>query len=524
MPLSTLFPFSHSFARDLPDCGVPWQIRVPSAPCWFKLNMALAQDLGLKPADLARLEGDEGLALFSGQGPSTEGRIQNGHPYPFAQAYAGHQFGHFSPSLGDGRAVLLGEMLDRQGHLQDIALKGSGATPFSRNGDGLAALGPMLREYLVSEAMSALGVPSTRTLGVYTTGEAIRREGRQRGAVLVRVAHSHLRVGTFEYFSARQDLPQLSRLLRYSLRRHVPGFEGLPLQVGPKSTRTTRSEDADLALQLLQHVVRGQARLIAQWMGLGFIHGVMNTDNMTISGQTIDYGPCAFMEAHDPDTVFSSIDRQGRYAYGRQPLIAQWNVARLAESLLPLMQQTWPQKRALQAASDKVQDFSAHYQTQWQAVMRQKFGVDETQHVLVQPFLQWLHHDQLDHTLAFRRLSDWAQALLQSPAAPPSDFWPDADTAPDLWAWLQNWRAVFLANENRQDLSERMQGVNPLYIPRNHLVEEALHAAEYENDLQALERLLDACTAPYTERAEFSTLAQPASPEQRQGYQTFCGT
>lgn len=488
------FRFDNSYARDLPGLAVPWQpARVP-APQLLFFNRPLAEELGL---DAEALQGDAGAAVFSGNA-LPEGAT------PVAQAYAGHQFGGFSPSLGDGRALLVGELIDRQGRRRDIAFKGSGRTPFSRGGDGKAAVGPVLREVIIGEAMQALGIPTTRALAAVATGEPVFREEALPGAVLTRVAASHLRVGTFEYFAARDEIDKLRLLAEYAIQRHDPELAGRP----------------DRYLALLRAVAERQAALVAQWMHVGFIHGVMNTDNMTLSGETIDYGPCAFMEAHRPGTVFSSIDRHGRYAYANQPLIARWNLARLAESLLPLMDDEDP-LRAVPAATEVIDEFPVRYQHHWLAGARAKLGLGDAEDAddsLASDFLALLTAQGVDHTLAWRHLGDAAegeglklQALFE-------------DAGP-MHAWLARWRAR--AGREGRPGTERaaaMRRSSPLYIPRNHIVEDALAAASEDGDLQPLNTLLDVLAQPFDERPGLDRFAAPGSPELTAGYRTFCGT
>jgi uncharacterized protein YdiU (UPF0061 family) len=414
---------------------------------------------------------------------------------PVAQAYAGHQFGGFVPRLGDGRALLLGELVDNDGRLRDIHLKGSGATPFARGGDGLAAVGPMLREYIVSEAMHALGVPTTRSLAVIGTGRPVHRETTLPGAVLTRVASSHLRVGSFQYAAATGNKDLLRRLADHAIARHHPG--------AAKADRPY--------LALFEAVVAAQAALIAQWMLIGFVHGVMNTDNTTISGETIDYGPCAFMEAYDPDTVFSSIDFWGRYAYGNQPAIAGWNLARFAETLLPLLSDSTEEAIALAEQSFGV--FRARYDAVWASGMRAKLGVStdidaEFTTALVDELLLLLKQNHVDYTSFFRQLGQAARG----------DAEPTRGLFMDLAgfdAWLARWQAL-------GPDADAMERTNPIYIPRHHLVEEALTAAT-DGELAPLEQLLAAVTQPYAERPGLERYAAPA-PEDFGNYQTFCGT
>lgn len=492
-----LFQFDNSYARDLDGMSVAWQPAASPAPGWLRLNRALADQLGL---DAEALDSDEGLAVFAGN------RVPEG-AQPVAQAYAGHQFGGFSPQLGDGRALLLGEVIDRQGQRRDIAFKGSGRTPFSRGGDGKAAIGPVLREYLISEAMQALGIPTTRTLAAVTTGETIYRERPLPGAILTRVAASHVRVGTFQFFAARRDTARVRQLADYVIRRHDPQLDG--------------QDNACLAL--LGQVAQRQARLVAQWMGVGFIHGVMNTDNMTISGETIDYGPCAFMEAYDPAAVFSSIDHHGRYAFGNQPAIAQWNLARLAETLLPLIDAD--SDRAVALATEVLDRFPDHFGDHWLSVHRAKLGLsplkgtEEDDRQLANDYLALLHRHQVDFTLGWRRLSDVLQGNMQALAAL---FAQDTEA---LQAWLPRWNARLKVQGGASaETARQMNLANPLYIPRNHLVENALDAATESSDLRPFERLLSVITRPWDERAEDALCALPGTPEQTEGYRTFCGT
>ena len=492
-----LFIFDNTYARELDGMSVAWQPAPSPAPGWLRLNRALAEELGL---DANALDTGAGLAVFAGNA------VPDG-AQPVAQAYAGHQFGGFSPQLGDGRALLLGEVIDRQGQRRDIAFKGSGRTPFSRGGDGKAAIGPVLREYLISEAMQALGIPTTRTLAAVSTGETIYRERPLPGAILTRVAASHVRVGTFQFFAARRDTARVRRLADYVIARHDPDLAG---------------QDGRY-LALLERVAERQASLVARWMGVGFIHGVMNTDNMTISGETIDYGPCAFMEAYDPATVFSSIDHQGRYAFGNQPGIAQWNLARLAETLLPLIDED--SDRAVTLATEALDRFPDQFDGHWLAVHRSKLGLkplagtDEQDRALINDYLELLHTHQVDFTLGFRRLS---AVLRGQPQALQSLF---GDGLPGLSAWLDRWQARLQAQgATAIDIPAQMDRTNPVYIPRNHLVENALDAATESRDLRLFDRLLSVITRPWDERPEDAMCALPGTPEQTQGFRTFCGT
>ena len=490
--------FDNSYARELDGLYVRWQPAPAPSPQLLWLNRPLAHELGL---DGDALAGPAGLAMLSGN------RLPGGAD-PLAQAYAGHQFGNFSPQLGDGRALLIGELLDRTGQRRDIAFKGSGRTPFSRGGDGKAAVGPVLREALIGEAMQALGIPTTRALATVATGAPVQRERQLPGAVLTRVAASHLRVGTFEFFAARRDETLLKRLADYAIARHDPSLIGQP----------------DCYLLLLQGVVERQAALIAKWMGVGFIHGVMNTDNMTISGETIDYGPCAFMEAYDPHTAFSSIDSQGRYAYGNQPGIAQWNLLRLAEALLTLIDDNT--ERAAQRASETVNRFgerySAHSLVIWQAKLGLRGAGDgdvDGDRALADDFLALLQAHEVDFTLAWRHLCDAADG---NPTALRALFG-EAQWA--LEPWLERWNQR--ANRCEPAPGARAAGmrrVNPIYTARNHQVEAALTAAVDANDLGPFERLLAVLAQPYDACEQNAAYAEPAPRDVTAGYRTFCGT
>jgi uncharacterized protein YdiU (UPF0061 family) len=464
--------------------AVPWQADEAPAPQLLVLNEALARALGLDPD---ALRSPAGLGLLLGTD------VPSGAS-PVAQAYAGHQFGGFVPRLGDGRALLLGEIAV-DGGLRDLHLKGSGRTPFARGGDGLAAVGPMLREYVVSEAMHALGIPTTRSLAVVATGRRVQREIPLPGAVLARVASSHLRVGSFQYARNTGDVELLRRLAEHAISRHHPG--------------AASADNPYLAL--FEGVVTAQASLIAQWMLVGFVHGVMNTDNMTISGETIDYGPCAFMEAFDPATVYSSIDHGGRYAYGNQPLVAEWNLARLAEALLPLIDDD--QERAVALAVDALGAFRPQYDAAWSAGMRAKLGLpdglaDDVAASLVDELLVLLQKDHVDFTSFFRALG----AAARGDAAPARNLFLDLA---GFDGWADRWRA--LAPD-----ADAMDRVNPVHIPRNHLVEEALDAAT-AGDLGPLTSLLDAVSTPFVERPGLERYAAPA-PQDFGAYRTFCGT
>jgi uncharacterized protein YdiU (UPF0061 family) len=473
------------FARELPELAIPWRAVEPPEPRLLVLNEGLAADLGLDPDSL---RSPAGVRLLVGTS------LPDGAT-PVAQAYAGHQFGGYSPRLGDGRALLLGELVGADGRLRDLHLKGSGRTPFARGGDGLAAVGPMLREYVVSEAMHALGIPTTRSLAVVATGRAVARETLLPGAVLARVAAGHLRVGSFEYARAGGDTELLRRVADHAIARHHPA-----------------AADAEQPyLGLFEAVVAAQASLVARWMLVGFIHGVMNTDNMTISGETIDYGPCAFLEAFDPATVYSSIDETGRYAYGNQPIVAEWNLARFAEALLPLLDDD--AERAVALAVESLGGFRRRYNAAWSAGMRAKLGLpedldDAVTSSLIDDLLTLLRDNRVDLTSFFRALG----------AAARGDAEPARRLVLDLAAfdgWAERWRKL------GPDPAV-MDRTNPVYIPRNHLVEEALSAATTGN-LAPLERLLDVVAEPYEERPGLERYAAPA-PEEFGPYRTFCGT
>jgi len=486
-----LLPFESTFVRELEGLYVPWQGAPAAEPRLLVLNDDLARELG---ADPEALRSEHGVAVLAGSA-APEGAT------PVAQAYAGHQFGMYSPVLGDGRALLLGEVVDVHGRRRDLHLKGSGRTPFARGGDGKAAVGPMLREYVVSEAMHALGIPTSRALAVVATGEAVLRETPLPGAVLARVAASHLRVGTFEYAARRGGPVLVRRLADHAIRRHHPD--------------AAQAEQPVLAL--LESVVEAQAALIARWMLVGFVHGVMNTDNMAISGETIDLGPCAFLDAFDPATVFSSIDHAGRYSYGNQPHVALWNLTRLAETLLPLMSDD--QEAAIAAATPVLQAFPERFHRHWSAGMRAKLGLTEpgdATGALVDDLLTLLHAQAVDHTAGFRALAAWlrgdeapARSLVAEPQA--------------LEAWAGRWRAQ-LAHEGTDPhaAAAAMDRVNPVYIPRNHRVEEALAAAS-AGDLEPVHRLVEVLRRPYEERPGLEDYATPA-PAGGDRYVTFCGT
>ncbi len=461
----------------------PTSVRLPKL---IILNEPLAEMLGLNNPGL---RSENGVSVLAGN-QIPEGAV------PLAQAYAGHQFGHFT-MLGDGRAVLIGEQITPPGVRADIQLKGSGRTPYSRRGDGRAAMGPMLREYIISEAMHALGIPTTRSLAVVTTGESIIRENEQPGAVLTRVAASHLRVGTFQYAAARGNTQDLQALADYTLQRHFPEAE----------------DGANRYLSLLQEVIKRQAELIAKWQLVGFVHGVMNTDNMALSGETIDYGPCAFLDTYDPETVFSSIDLQGRYAYGNQPRIAAWNLARFAETLLPLLHDNEPQ--AVQLAEEAISDFSVIFHRNWLTGMRAKLGIfneEQQDESLIDGLLGMMQKNRADYTNTFRALT----------LGRPEDTGLFGNE--DFTKWKELWEARLGRQEESQASSRLlMRSSNPALIPRNHRVEEALEAAVEREDYSVMEKLLSVLSNPYAytpEQEEYSTLPESCSSP----YRTFCGT
>ncbi len=498
--------FDNSYVRDLQGLYADGQPAPAPSPKLLFLNAPLADELGL---GAQALSGEGGLAMLSGNA------LPDG-AQPIAQAYAGHQFGGFSPQLGDGRALLLGEVIDRAGQRRDIAFKGSGRTPYSRGGDGKAAVGPMLREVLIGEGMHALGIPTTRALAVVATGDRVMRDALLPGALLTRTAASHLRVGTFQFFASRGETDKLQRLFDYAVARHDPTLAGTP----------------DAPLAFLRAVAQRQSVLIAQWMNIGFIHGVMNTDNMTISGETIDYGPCAFMETYDPAAVFSSIDHQGRYAYGSQPSIAQWNLARLAEALLPLMAKR-DDEAALQAAIDTatavIEAWPGWYADARLQGQRAKLGlmVSEdpaeraaTDLTLADDFLALLQQHEVDHTLGWRRLCDAAEG----DANPLRALFGEASV---LDPWLQRWQARCATEDAAEaaptERASRMRRINPFVIPRNHRVEEALTAAT-AGELQPFNDLLAAVRDPWTESVPSAAYAEPAPAALTAAYQTYCGT
>lgn len=478
--------FDNSYARLPSIFYTSINLHPVRSPKLIMVNESVANSLGL---NVDALHSEEAVAIFAGNDNPTGGM-------PIAQAYAGHQFGHFN-MLGDGRALLLGEQLTPTHERLDIALKGSGRTPYSRGGDGRAALGPMLREYIISEAMYALGIPTSRSLAVVTTGEMILRETELPGAVLTRIASSHLRVGTFQYAANFGTEDELKALADYALDRHFPNAE------------VTQNR----YLTLLQEVIKKQASLIAKWQLVGFIHGVMNTDNMTISGETIDYGPCAFMDTYDPATVFSSIDRQGRYAYGNQPNIGGWNLTRLAESLIPLIHEN--QEAAIHLAQETLKQYPQLYDANWLTGMRTKLGIfneEDQDGALIEELLKLMHQHQADYTNTFIALT--FDKFDDSPLFNTNEF----------KEWHKNWLARLERQQETKDMSQQlMRDHNPAVIPRNHRVEEALEAAVEQGDYSVMERLMDALAQPFAhtvEQQEYATLPTPSN----QPYRTFCGT
>jgi len=488
------FPFQNTYAA-LPSNFFARVAPTPvTSPRLIKLNRPLALHLGLDPD---RLASPEGTDILAGK------RLPDGAE-PIAMAYAGHQFGHFVPQLGDGRAILLGEVIDADGIRRDIQLKGSGPTPFSRRGDGRAALGPVLREYIVSEAMATLGIPTTRSLAAVMTGESVLRETALPGAILTRVASSHIRVGTFQYFAAGSDTDGVRQLADHVIARHYP-----------------QAADAERPYHaLLEGVIARQAELVARWLLVGFIHGVMNTDNTSISGETIDYGPCAFMDQYNPATVFSSIDELGRYAYANQPRIALWNLTRLAECLLPLLSDD--QEKAISEAQSALAEFAEIFNAAYQVGLRSKLGLftaRDGDQALAQDLLDTMAKNQADFTLTFRRLSD--AALGHDHDGNVRELFADP-TAYDDWA--TRWRQR--TSEEPQDTSTRqkaMRSVNPLFIPRNHRIEAVIDAAVNADNFEPFEQLLTVLSHPYDDQPEFAEYANPPQPDQRV-LQTFCGT
>lgn len=484
------FAFDNSFHDSMEGFYAPAEAAKPSAPKLLIFNRELAQRLGI---DLAGATDEQLARIFSGE-------ELPGGANPLALAYAGHQFGHFSPQLGDGRALLLGEVVTPDGERFDIQLKGSGPTPFSRNGDGRAAIGPVLREYLMSEAMAALGVPTTRSLAAVATGDRVQREQAHPGAVLTRIASSHIRVGTFQFFAAHFGADHVVQLSDYVIRRHFPDL----------------ADTANPHLALLNRVIGLQCDLVAQWLGVGFIHGVMNTDNVAVSGETIDYGPCAFMDRFSVNTVFSSIDANGRYAYGRQPQILHWNMARFAEALLPAIHAVDPAD--VEAAKDIVNEIPERFRTVWHALIRFKLGLDQSADdaTLIDNLFDALETNGVDFTSFFRALA----MLLRGDGSMLERLLP----APDAMApWIAEWwEHIEREAIGPLEIADAMDAVNPVYIPRNHLVEAALGAAE-TGDLAPWLELLEVVRNPYTPRPVWALFAGPA-PAGFGPYTTYCGT
>jgi len=447
-------------------------------------NESLASELNL---DFSKIDKKELSKIFSGN------VLPNGSN-SIAQAYAGHQFGHFT-MLGDGRAVLIGEHTTKTNEKYDIQFKGSGKTAFSRNGDGRAALGPMLREYIISEAMNGLNIPTTRSLAVVKTGENIQRETALQGAILTRVASSHIRVGTFQYIAARQNENELKTLLDYTIDRHYPEIK----------------DSNNKAIDLLNLLIERQCDLVVNWMRVGFIHGVMNTDNMTVSGETIDYGPCAFMDAYDPKTVFSSIDQMGRYAYCNQPLITKWNLARFAECLVPLIDND--QNKAVKIATETINSFEKKYEEKWMNMMRDKlglFGLDNKDKFLILDLLTWMHEKKADYTNTFCHLMDLN--IKKDKIFEENSF----------LKWKKRWEERSFKNNNTpKKCLELMKSNNPLVIPRNHKIEEALKAAE-QNNSEPMNKILEILNKPYNEQKDIVDYQSPSILDEK--YQTFCGT
>ena len=474
---NTYFNLSKSFRESIN----PTPVKDPKI---VLLNNNLAKSLNL---DFSKINNNELSEIFSGN-------LLPPGSNSIAQAYAGHQFGHFT-MLGDGRAILLGEHISSSNKKYDIQFKGTGKTAFSRNGDGRAALGPMLREYIISEAMHALNIPTTRSLAVVKTGELVQRDKALQGAILTRVASSHIRVGTFQYIAARQKEDELKTLLNYTIDRHYPEIKNSNNQ----------------ALDLLNILIERQCDLVVNWMRVGFIHGVMNTDNMTVSGETIDYGPCAFMDTYDPKTVFSSIDQTGRYAYCNQPAITKWNLARFAECLVPFFEKD--QKKAIKIATETINTFEKKYEEKWMNMMRDKLGLsglDDMDKLLILDLLTWMHEKKVDYTNTFCHLMKLAPKE--------NKLFEDIE----FLTWKKKWEERLLKNNNTLGKSiELMKSNNPVVIPRNHKIEEALEAAE-QNDLEPINKILEILKNPYDNQDEINEYRSPSKSNEK--YQTFCGT
>ena len=477
--------FDNTYSK-LPEYFISNTSPIPvKSPELIILNDNLAKELGL---NFSLIDKKDLSKLFSGNSLPEGSKA-------ISQAYAGHQFGHFT-MLGDGRAVLMGEHISKNNERFDIQFKGSGKTPFSRNGDGRAALGPMLREYIISEAMHALNIPTTRSLAVVKTGEDVMRENTLQGAILTRVASSHLRVGTFQFIAARKSENELKTLINYTINRHYPNIK----------------QSKNQALEFLKVMIKQQTNLVINWMRVGFIHGVMNTDNMAISGETIDYGPCAFMDTYDPQTVFSSIDQFGRYSYSNQPNITKWNLARFAECLIPLID---PNKdKAIEIATETINNFDKNYEIKWINMMRDKlglFGQDPKDLVLILDLLTWMHKNKADYTNTF--------CVLMNENVQKNKIYEDEN----FIIWKKRWEErLKLNNNNPEKFLKLMRSVNPLIIPRNHKVEEALESAN-NNDLSPLIKLIKILEKPYDKQQENIDYQSPA-PLGNKKYQTFCGT
>ena len=489
---ASTFDFQNTYADNLNGLYKECIADPVPSPKMLLFNYDLAEELELDPFIFSS---DYGLSIFSGN------KIPEGST-PIAQAYAGHQFGNFNPYLGDGRALLLGEIVDIHKQLKDIQLKGSGITPFSRRGDGKSALGPVLREYLISESMHAMGIPTTRSLAAIDSGENVLRETSLPGGILTRVASSHIRIGTFEYASKLEDKDQIKKLADYSIARHYPD--------------TAKVENSYLAF--FAGICNEQASLIANWMSVGFIHGVMNTDNMTISGETIDYGPCAFMDEYHPATVFSSIDKQGRYAYANQPAILTWNLTRLAETLIPLVHDE--KEESIKLLTEVLQLIKPVYENFWLMNMRSKIGLskeDPKDYELINNFLEIMKDERADFTLAFRSLS---KALTGDMAVARNLF----NNSKKFDVWFMHWQErVSQENVPDEDIVSAMNKINPIYIPRNHKVEEALFSAVHKNDMEPFSNLLSVLINPYEENEGNESYALP-SPNPEIPFKTFCGT
>lgn len=486
------FGFDNTFASQLTEFAVPCSAEIVPQPSLIKVNRKLAQELGLS---VDALESTQGAEIFAGN------KVPTG-AVPLAQAYAGHQFGNFSPQLGDGRALLLGEIVNVQGYRYDVQLKGSGRTPFSRGGDGKAALGPVLREYLVSEAMHALGVPTTRALAAVTTGEPVYREGPIPGAVLTRTASSHLRIGTFQFFAARQNTEMIKKLTDYAISRHYPDVQ----------------KSSNVYLAFFKAVAKAQAMLVAHWMSIGFIHGVMNTDNTSISGETIDYGPCAFMDRYDPMTVFSSIDLHGRYAYANQPSILAWNLARFAETLIPLTDTD--EDQAIKLLTSAIEEASSQCKHEWDRRMCAKIGLNSNNNEnvnIARNLLELMQKGKADFTNTFRHLSD---TLREGKRSARKQFQDPATF--DLWEkrWIEQIKQEPVSMDT---CANQMDQINPAYIPRNHKVEEVLSVAINNSDFNLFEKMLALLATPFDEAEGHEEFAFPA-PISSVPYKTFCGT